>query len=61
VEGAEGSQALEGANVFELSKSRVHLKLDGMECESEIPNLAWKLIAVHQWEDMSLKLWMVLS
>jgi hypothetical protein len=37
VEGAEGSQALEGAEISELSKSGVCLKLDGMECESEIP------------------------
>ncbi len=37
VEGAEGSQALEGAEISELSKSGVCLKLGGMECESEIP------------------------
>jgi hypothetical protein len=37
VEGAEGSQALEGAEISELSKSGVCLKFEGMKCESEIP------------------------
>ncbi len=37
VEGVKGSQALEEAEISELSKSGVRLKLEGMECESEIP------------------------